>query len=522
MQTLHESSSPSELSPNSAAELLSELYPPLAKYWPNLWTASPKQAAFFVLDQLEAFYGGAAGPGKSDALLAGALQYVDIPGYAALILRRTYAELSKSDGLIPRAEIWLANTDARKMDGGKLWVFPSGARLEFGHCQNEADKHNYQSAAYQYVGFDELTSFTESIYDYIAFSRARRPKTGPLAKVPIRARSASNPGNIGHLWVKQRFVSAKDRKPGVVFIPGTVADNPGLDVTEYRQTMSHLSDELQKQLLEGDWDAFEGAAYSVTPEHLIDDFEMTNSHDRFEACDYGLNGAPWALVAIDYEGNLIFQDMLYVTDMLPSDLCQLVIGRRKTEWGLGHTAFADPSIWHRTGARLKFGEPAMLADEFSEHGVPLVPANNDPRAGLIRVREMLTLDPQHSFPSWHAKAGQLGAPRIFFVRDRCARLVEELQSAPVQPKDRKDGGEKVDPEWESLYGHAAAMARYAIMTRPAPSTEPPPEHDVPPHLRQAWLTLEEGVEERKAEMLREREQPSEPRAIDGSRFDYHP
>lgn len=466
------SSPQSERLPRTAAELLAQKYPALAKYWPHLQTVSAKQTAFLVLDQLEAFYGGAAGPGKSDALLAGALQYVDVPGYAALILRRTYAELMKSDGLIPRAQSWLANTDAHQLEGGKKWVFPSGARLEFGHVQNELDKHAFQSAAYQYMGFDELTSFTPGIYEYIAFSRSRRLTIGPIAKVPIRVRSASNPGNIGHLWVKERFVSPKTRKPGVIFIPGTVADNPGLDVAQYRATMANLSDALQAQLLEGDWDAFHGAAFAVTEDHLVDSFKLEDSFERFEALDYGLNGAPWALVGVDYEGNLVFNDMLYVKDTLPSDLVPLVLGRRKGGWGDGNTTWADPSIWHRTGARNKWGAPAMLADEFSDSGIPVIPANNDPRAGLIRVRELLVADPNHPFPSWHERAGEMGAPRVFFNRQTCGPMIEELRAAPLQPDGKPDSGEKIDPDWEGTYGHAVALVRYACLTRPAPSTKP--------------------------------------------------
>jgi Terminase large subunit, T4likevirus-type, N-terminal len=272
-------------------DLLAERFPPLARYCPNLPTLSRQQALFLLLDCEEAFYGGSAGGGKSDALLMSALQYVDVPRYSALLLRRTYAELEKSDGLIPRAEEWLARTDARKLDGGKKWLFPSGARLEFGHVQNEADKHNFQSAAYSFVGFDELTSFTESIYDYIGFSRARRLRMGRVAKVPIRVRSASNPGNVGHLWVKQRFVDAATRKPGVVFIPAKVQDNPGLDVEQYRQTMSHLSEALQAQLLEGSWSAFEDMAFAKFGElHLVDDFPLGDAYERFEAMDYGFNG----------------------------------------------------------------------------------------------------------------------------------------------------------------------------------------------------------------------------------------
>jgi hypothetical protein len=474
---------------------LAKQFPALAKYAPHLDTVSPQQALFLLLVEEEAFYGGAAGGGKSDALLMAALQYVDIPGYAALLLRRTYPELEKSDGLIPRAEEWLSNTDARRQDGGRKWIFPSGARLEFGHVKDEADKHSFQSAAYSFIGFDELTSFSESIYEYVAFSRTRRKARGAISRVPIRVRSASNPGNVGHLWVKERFVTKA--KPGVIFIPAKVQDNPGLDVAQYRQTMSHLSEALQAQLLDGDWGAFEGAALTIRDDHLVDDFPLQDAHDRFEAADYGLNGAPWALWAVDYEGNLIGHDLLYESQLLPSQLAERIIEKRKGEWGLDHEAYVDPSIWHRTGGVNKWGRPAMLADEFTDNGVPVTRANNDPRAGLIRLRELLDCDPSHPFPNWHPRAGAMGAPRIFFVRSRFGPVVEELRSAPLQPIGKRDAGEIIDPSWEGPHGHGCAMTRYAVMTRPAPSvapTGPPPiVNDARAAYVQQWM--QKGVEE---------------------------
>lgn len=458
--------------PASAAELLARSFPPLDSYWPHLATVSAQQAAFLVLDQLEAGYGGAAGGGKSDALLAGAVQYVDHPGYAALILRRTFADLALPGAAMARSKEWLSNS-AHWSDRDKTWTFPGGATLTFGYLEHEDDVYRYQSSEFQYIGFDELTQFSEKQYRYL-FSRLRR--THGL-DVPLRMRWASNPGGVGHAWVKRSFIDK--RKPGVIFIPARVADNPGLVVDEYVASLQHLDETLRAQLLDGDWGAFEGAAFTVTDDHLIAGFPIEDAHDRFEAADYGLNGAPWALIPVDYEGNLVFHDMLYVSDLLPSDVAQLVLAKRKTEWGTTHNAYMDPSVWHRTGARNKFGQPAMLADEFFDQGVPVIAANNDPRAGLIRLRELLELDPRHRFPNWHPKAGQVGAPRVFFDRVKCGRLVEELRAAPLQPIDKPDAGEKIDPAWEGQYGHAVAMARYAVMTRPSPSVEPPQQIDDP-------------------------------------------
>ena len=225
------------------------------------------QAAFLVVPWRECLYGGAAGGGKSSALLMAALQYVDVPGYAALILRRTYTELSKADALIPRSHEWLAGTDAKWSGDRKCWTFSSGATLEFGHVEHEQDKFAYQSAAWQYIGFDELTQFTRTQYLYL-LSRLRR-----LAGVgvPIRARSASNPGGEGHEWVRERFIPewyVEHAEPGepkwsepdesgdvepVVFIPAKLEDNFGLDRVEYAKTLSVLDPVSRFQLRHGDW-----------------------------------------------------------------------------------------------------------------------------------------------------------------------------------------------------------------------------------------------------------------------------
>src|SRR5262249_41071469 len=125
------------------------------RYCPHLPT--PKQLAFLAMDDEEVFYGGAAGPGKSTALLMGALQYVDVPDYAALILRRTYADLALPGAIMDMAFEWLAPTPARWQAGLKTWRFPSGATVTFGHLQHEEQKRRYASAEFQYVAFDELT-----------------------------------------------------------------------------------------------------------------------------------------------------------------------------------------------------------------------------------------------------------------------------------------------------------------------------------------------------------------------------
>lgn len=213
-----------------------------------------KQAEFLLTPEKEALYGGAAGGGKSDALLMAALQYVDVTGYSAILFRRTFKDLALPGAIMDRALEWLQpfiqRGDVKWNDNQKTFIFPSGATLAFGYLDTEKDKFRYQGAEFQFVGFDELTQFQESQYRYL-FSRLRRIKG---SKVPIRMRAATNPGGIGHEWVKQRFI-VEDNKPDRVFIPAKLEDNPHLDQDEYESSLMLLDPFTRRQLREGDWDA---------------------------------------------------------------------------------------------------------------------------------------------------------------------------------------------------------------------------------------------------------------------------
>jgi predicted phage terminase large subunit-like protein len=220
---------------------------------------TPKQARFLYLTGAEALFGGAAGGGKSDALLMGALQFVDVPGYAAILFRRTYADLSLPGALMDRAKEWLGGTAARWSDKEKTWHFPSGATLTFGYLEHEDDKYRYQSSEFQFIGFDELTQFSETQFRYL-FSRLRRLQS---ARVPLRMRAASNPGGVGHAWVRQRFL-LDGAAAGRVFVPARLDDNPHLDRAEYVASLNQLDPITRGQLLAGDWNSFEGGRFRAT------------------------------------------------------------------------------------------------------------------------------------------------------------------------------------------------------------------------------------------------------------------
>lgn len=245
-----------------------------------------KQARFLLDFEREALYGGAAGGGKSDALLMAALQFVDVPGYAAILFRRSYADLSQPGALMDRAREWFTphKPAVRWSEIEHKFTFPSGATISFAYIDKVNDHLKYQGAEFQFIGFDELTQFKEKQYRYL-FSRLRKTedpdpeKPTPLSNVPLRMRAATNPGGPGHHWVYLRYVkrwedwqrarllwSTTDpatraamemTPPGDMpkphFHPATIDDNPFLNSDDYDQSLDQLDQVTKAQLRKGDW-----------------------------------------------------------------------------------------------------------------------------------------------------------------------------------------------------------------------------------------------------------------------------
>jgi predicted phage terminase large subunit-like protein len=256
-----------------------------SKYIPHKpW---PKQLAFLSLPNEEAFYGGAAGGGKSDALLMGALQYVDDPLYKGVIIRRTYADMLLPGSILDRAKTWLypfIKTGEVKYRPGQnhSFTFPSGATLVCGYMENAGDEERYQGSDYSYVAYDELGHFTEEQYIYL-FSRMRNAKD---CNSPIRMRGAGNPGGIGLRWIKKRFGIKKDPVSGLwigtnkdaPFIPANRYDNPAINAEDYGRMLDKLGKVERERLKEGDWDVNEDALFY---KEWFDNCRYRVKHDQF-------------------------------------------------------------------------------------------------------------------------------------------------------------------------------------------------------------------------------------------------
>jgi predicted phage terminase large subunit-like protein len=249
------------------------LGPPRLRYSP--WQPTLKQEAFLLLPNREAFFGGAAGPGKSVGLLMAALQYVDVPGYHALVLRPTLAELEQAGALITLSHEFLAGTKATWHGEKRRWTFPGSGRLagsdgptlNFGYLADDNDVGRYSGSSYSFLAFDELTRFDELHYRRM-FRVLRKPNNNDnrlaaapdgtrLQDVPIRVRSASNPGGPGHGWVKARFIDPITRPAGIAYLPALFHDNPHRDPREYAELLAEMPSVDRQRLLDGDWDVSE-------------------------------------------------------------------------------------------------------------------------------------------------------------------------------------------------------------------------------------------------------------------------
>ncbi len=234
------------------AKLQAALTPRLTKFIP--FEPTPKQLAFLLMNNnKEVLYGGAAGGGKSVAQLMAALQYVDVPGYSAILFRKTYADLSLPGALIDMSKQWLMpfvdSKEVKWSEKDKQYIFPSGATLNFGYLESANDCYRYQGAEFQYIGIDEVTHIDPANYRYL-FSRLRKAKS---LQVPLRFRATANPGGtFGEYYYQRFFVDGPEA--GRIFIGAGIDDNPYLDAEAYKESLAELDPVERAQLLDGNWE----------------------------------------------------------------------------------------------------------------------------------------------------------------------------------------------------------------------------------------------------------------------------
>jgi len=405
------------------------------------------QTEFLAADEKDVLYGGAAGGGKSYAMLVDPLRYAHRKAHRALILRRSMPELreliDKSRELYPQA---FPGCKFREVE--KVWNFPSGAKIEFGFLERDADVYRYQGQAYSWIGFDEITHLpTEFGWNYLA-SRLRT--TDPEIKTYLRC--TANPGGIGAAWVKKRYVDSSEinksftGKDGLTrkFIPARLTDNPYLaNDGIYEKMLMSLPPVQRKQLLEGNWDVNEGAAFVEfdIDVHIVSPFHIPMTWERIKGIDYGYaseSACVWG--AVDRaDGTLIIYRELYRKGLTGEDLGRIITDM-ELEDPFSVAGVLDTSAWSRTGTT-----GPTVGETLVKQGHKLRRADKNRIQGKIQIHEYLKVQPS-------------GRPKLQ-IFNTCPSLIKELQNIPLDTRNPED----VDTH---AADHAYDALRYLIMSRP--------------------------------------------------------
>lgn len=453
----------------------------------TVWKPQPKQAAFMRRGEYEAFYGGAAGGGKSEALIIEALRQVEIPHYKALILRKTYPQLSE---LIEKSQKYYraAYPSAKYNDTAHSWTFPSGAKISFGAMQYTKDRTKYQGKAYDFIAFDELTHFTYDEYSYL-FSRNR--PNGKGTRVYIRA--TGNPGGVGHGWVKERFITAakpltpieervtvnfpdgtqKEMVKHRIFVPSTVFDNYELlrnDQT-YLANLALLPEAERAALLYGDWNSFTGQVFSEwrnesehyedrTFTHVIEPFKIPDTWRIYRGFDWGY-AKPFSVgwYAVDHEERIYRIRELYGCSSTPNTgvmweprrVAEEIIKIEREDPNLkGKTVIgiADPAIFSDDR-----GQDTSIAAVMERGGVFFRRGNHERLAGKMQLHNRLVFDAR-------------GVPMLY-VFSTCKNFIRTIPSLVYSEVDVED----VDTKGED---HIYDELRYVLMEHPI---SPPPKEE---------------------------------------------
>lgn len=411
-------------------------------------SVTPKQKRFIDAKEAEVLFGGAAGGGKSYGQMVDAFLFaLKYPASKQLVLRRTFAELEKSLirtslALFPR-EIYTFNSSSHT---GK---FKNGSVIDFGYCANENDVYQYQSAEYDVIRFDELTHFTEAQYLYL-ISRVRGANC-----YPKQIKSSTNPGGIGHSWVKARFIdpspcgNAFIGEDGIerIFIPSLLDDNGFLTRgdPEYKKRLLALPERERKALLYGDWNIFEGQYFSEFSRemHVCNPFEIPVGWRKFRTIDYGLDRLVCLWIAVSPENKAYVYREFCQSDLPISASCAAILARTPKGEEI-YATLAPPDLWSRSQETGR-----TKASLFSEYGINFTKTSNDRETGWLAVKELLQ----------NSDGG--ARLQIFSVCTELIKCLPALTVDKIRPTDCANEPHEITHAPDALRGFAIFYARPA-------------------------------------------------------------
>ena len=445
-----------------------------------------KQKIFHASPANEILYGGAAGGGKTKALIMDAFfRCLKNPGTTAVVFRRTYQELEDTD--IKEAMASYPENIAVYNAGRHEFRLVNGSKILFRHCENEVDRFKYSGIEIQFLYFDELTSFEQVVYDFIK-TRLRAKKS--LGVVPI-VRSASNPGNIGHGWVKKMFVDAgpymsiqtqeiysetlhKSKRIRTQYIPALAMENPFI-TDDYIFELEQKPPALRAALLNGDWDSFEGQVFKEwrdDPEHyrdrlwthVIEPFDIPSDWPRYFGFDHGYSkpfSCGW--FAMGPDGCLYRYREWYGCkprqanvglELTPVQIADGILEREEPEMrdNIRVLRVADPAIFDKS--RGDSVADQMAPGYYGRHrGIVFDKGDNARIAGKMQLHERLRFD-------------ENGRPKLQ-VFSTCKDFIRTVSTLPYSEKKPED----IDTDAED---HAYDETRYVLMAHPVTPTKKPP------------------------------------------------
>jgi len=355
----------------------------------------------------------------------------------------------------------LYRQDLCEYNGSKhSYTFINGSIIDFSYLYSEQDVYQFQSAEYHVIRFDELTHFTEFQYVYL-ISRCRGADD-----YPKQIKSSTNPGNVGHGWVRARFIDVAPPDTRIEtpqgtrrFIPAKVQDNRFLMEADpdYIKRLQNLPEEEQKALLYGSWDVFKGQYFSEfsREKHVVKPFEIPDDWRRMRSIDWGYND-PCAVFwyAVGPEGRAYVYRELTLRETLARDVAEKIVELTGDE-KIAYTV-ASPDMWQRRGHSSIDGE--SIEETFMKHGCPLVRADNNRVIGWNRVREFLADAPD-------------GEPSLL-IFENCLELIRTIPLMIYDDHNVEDVADGLPDHWcESL--------RYFCMSRPSPNRKRPERQPIP-------------------------------------------
>jgi phage terminase large subunit len=454
-------------SPRRAARSILQPKKPLVLDVRDIYKPFPRQHEFHTSPAKYRLFGGAAGPGKTKALLWEAIsQAFNVPGSDSLLLRRTYPELESSLLAYFRRDV--PRSFYHKYNESKhIVTWKNGSTTRFGHCRNENDVYAYQGAEFLFIGVDELTHFTLKQWQFLT-SRNRCPIRGSRANMA----GATNPGNIGHAWVKALWVDHAP-PPGFDrpelydaseydFVRARITDNPiYANDAAYRRTLEVLPEHLRRAFLDGDWNVFAGQYFDVfdVGRHTArpEDIRLEPWWPRWISIDWGFkhdSAVYWhcavpARVAANaptgrsaqspvtsHQSPRIVTYREFVQSGLSPRMLAQAIAERSGRERISEVFLSPDAFAHRTS---ESSIAEQLGEVLTVNGLPRPTAADDDRIG-----------------GWQLMY-QLLESDAWLITDNCAKLIDSLPIL-VRDDDRVEDIRKADGD------DAADAARYGLVS----------------------------------------------------------